>query len=91
MFAKKALIAIATLAAAASASAANNPLQPDFYWNGSAAVGSGEVERYVTANNPLVPTYSNVERKVWTGTGAGANNTPFIDNRNPLYPHYKRS
>jgi hypothetical protein len=90
MFTKKALIAIATLIAAAGANAANNPLQPDFYWKGDTAVGSGEVERYVTVNNPLVPTYSNAERKVWTGTGGSANNTPYIDSRNPLYPQYKR-
>jgi hypothetical protein len=76
MFAKNALIVIATLAAAANAGAADNPLQPSFYWKDGALVSTSEVERYITANNPLVPSYFSGDSKAWVGAAKISNTTP---------------
>lgn len=93
---KKALSAVtlsavaATVMFAASAQAANNPLDPSFYQDKvTVETKASGAANYVDSRNPLSAAFNRTGEAKWMTT-ANESFVPYVDSRNPLSPRFTR-
>ncbi len=81
----------ATVMFAASAQAADNPLDPSFYQAKAPRVDTNAsgAARYVDSRNPLSVAFSRTGEVKWMTTSDQSVVT-YVDSRNPLSPSFKR-